>query len=84
MFVCLCVCVSFFQDDTAADRKDIALVDRTLKALARRLGYRLVMSLANSKYAGTAALIRYLHMWCPGLRRSGGGGATKYCCCLYP
>ncbi|CBJ25517.1 conserved unknown protein [Ectocarpus siliculosus] len=45
------------KDDTAADRKDIALVDRTLRALARRLGYRLVMSLANSKYAGTAALI---------------------------
>lgn len=35
-------------------------MDRTLKALARRLGYRLVMSLANSKYAGTAALIKYV------------------------
>ncbi|CAB1110598.1 unnamed protein product [Ectocarpus sp. CCAP 1310/34] len=46
------------KDDTAADRKDVALVDRTLRALARRLGYRLVMSLANSKYAGTAALVR--------------------------
>ena len=34
------------------------LVDRTLRALARRLGYRVVMSLANSKKAGSAALIK--------------------------
>ncbi|CAN0255127.1 unnamed protein product, partial [Ectocarpus sp. 13 AM-2016] len=55
------------KDDTAADRKDVALVDRTLRALARRLGYRLVMSLANSKYAGTAALIRYSKYVVPGV-----------------
>lgn len=47
------------QDDTAADRKDIALLQKTLMKLARRLGYRVLMSLANYKYAGTAVLIRY-------------------------
>eukprot|EP00903_Cladosiphon_okamuranus_P008807 g8434.t1 len=46
------------KDDTKKDRDDIALVDRTLRALARKLGYRVVMSLANSKKAGSAALIK--------------------------
>lgn len=46
------------QDETKKDRDDIALVDRTLRALARELGYRVVMSLANSKKAGSAALIK--------------------------
>lgn len=46
------------KDDTAADRKDIGLFQKTLMSLARRLGYRVLMSLANYKYAGTAVLIR--------------------------
>lgn len=56
----LCVGRCFFceQADTTADRKDKELLQDTLKSLAGRLGYRLVMSLANYKYAGTAALIR--------------------------
>lgn len=45
------------QADTTADRKDREEFEK-LKSLARRLGYRVVLSLANSKYAGTAALIR--------------------------
>lgn len=48
----------FTQDDTKKDRDDIALVRKTLLNLARRLGYRVVMSLANTKKAGSAALIR--------------------------
>ena len=56
-------CFSLFvfpagQEDTTADRKDLDLLRRTLTPLAKRLGYRVVMSLANYKYAGTAALIR--------------------------
>eukprot|EP00752_Nemacystus_decipiens_P016475 g14728.t1 len=46
------------KDDTKKDRDEIALVDRTLRAMARKLGYRVVMSLANSKKAGSAALIK--------------------------
>lgn len=46
------------QDETKKDRDEIALVDRTLRALARKLGYRVVLSLANSKKAGSAALIK--------------------------
>ncbi|CAM9939190.1 unnamed protein product [Pylaiella littoralis] len=46
------------KDDTKKDRDDIALVRKTLLNLARRLGYRVVMSLANTKKAGSAALIR--------------------------
>lgn len=48
----------YCQADTTADKKDRELLQGTLMALANRLGYRLVMSLANYKYAGTAALIR--------------------------
>lgn len=48
------------QADTAADRKDRDLLQSTLKPLADRLGYRLVMSLANYKYAGTAVLVRWV------------------------
>ena len=59
-----CVCSRFActlparQNDTKKDRDDIALVERTLMKLARELGYRVVMSLANSKKAGSAALIK--------------------------
>lgn len=47
------------QVDTAADRKDSDLLETKLNPLARRLGYRVILSLANYKYAGSAALIRY-------------------------
>ena len=61
LLICLFVCLFVFlarQEDTTADRKDLDLLRRTLTPLAKRLGYRVVMSLANYKYAGTAALIR--------------------------
>lgn len=53
-------CNSLSQAETTADRKDRDLLQGTLKSLAERLGYRLVLSLANYKYAGTAVLIRWV------------------------
>lgn len=41
-------------------------MERTLLKLARELGYRVVMSLANSKKAGSAALIRCGAVRCGG------------------
>ncbi|CAM9377029.1 unnamed protein product, partial [Choristocarpus tenellus] len=41
--------------DTTTDREDRELVARTLYRLAKELGYKVFLSLANYKYAGTAS-----------------------------